>query len=317
MIIILVSLNELRIGPVAASMAAALAVAGVAACGSDDEAGSAKIAATTGVTAAITESVTGPDVEVEQIVPDGASPHDFELSAQDRQALEEADLVVANGAGLEAGIPLDELDAPTWELSDHAGELVRLEESEDEHAEEGEDEHGGSDPHVWMDPARVEAALPSLAEALGEADPDRADQYRGHARDYARRLRSLDGEIEGILAPIPDPDRELVTSHDSLGYLADRYGFEVAATAFPATGAEAEASAGRLHDVEEAVRRTGVPAVFAQEGDDPEALRLVAEQAGVEINTDLLVEAPSVAGSYEEMLRRDAELIADSLRDRR
>jgi hypothetical protein len=57
--------------------------------------------------------------------------------------------------------------------------------------------------------------------------------------------------------------------------------------------------------------------VFAQEGDDAEALRLVAEETGAEVEYGLLVESPGAAGSYEEMLRRDAELIADSLRPRR
>ena len=326
MILILVNLAPLKIRVVAASAAVAATATVLGACGSDDDRASTTVAATTGVTADIARSVAGPDAEVTQIVPDGASPHDFELSAQDRHTLEEADLVVANGSGLEAGIPLDELDTPTWELTEHTGGLAPLEEvegndhehAEDEeaHAEEEEDEHGG-DPHVWMDPTRVAAAAASLAVALGEADPAHADRYRARARDYARELRALDREIADEVAVVSPADRELVTSHDSLAYFADRYGFEVAATAFPATGAEAEASAARLRDVEQAVRDTGVPAVFAQDGDDPETLRLVAESTGVEVEYGLFVESPGAAGSYEEMLRRDAELIADSLRSHR
>ena len=329
MILILVNPALPKIRVAAASSALAAIAIALGACGSDDDGAETTVAATTGVTADIAASVAGPAAEVTQIVPDGASPHDFELSAQDRHTLEEADLVVANGSGLEAGIPLDELDAPTWELTEHAGELAPLEEveghehSEDEHSEEQADhteeegdEHGG-DPHVWMDPTRVAAAAGSLADALGEADPAHADGYRARARAYAGELRALDGEVADTVSAVAPADRELVTSHDSFAYFATRYGFDVAATAFPATGAEAEASAARLRDVEQAVRDTGVPAVFAQEGDDPEALRLVAEETGVEVEYGLLVESPGNAGSYEEMLRRDAELIARSLRARR
>jgi ABC-type Zn uptake system ZnuABC Zn-binding protein ZnuA len=164
-----------------------------------------------------------------------------------------------------------------------------------------------------MDPTRIARALPSLANALADLDPEHSDDYRARARSYAHRLDSLDAEIADTLAAVPASNRELVTSHDSLGYLADRYDLEVVATAFPATGAEAEATAARLQDVEETVRDSDVPAVFAQDGDDPEALRLVAEQTGVEIEYGLLVESPAAAGSYEEMLRRDAKLIAGSL----
>jgi zinc/manganese transport system substrate-binding protein len=298
MILILVTSALLRIIVAAALLAA---VAGITACGGSGSDGGQTIAATTGITADLAERVAGPDADVEQIVPDGASPHDYELSAQDRQKLEEADVVVANGAGLEAAIPLDEVDAPSWMLTDHAGELSPFEE-------------GGDDPHVWMDPTRVAEALPSLADVLADTDPDHADEYRRRAREYATELRDLDREMAHTLDTVPARDRGLVTSHDSLGYLADRYGYEVAATAFPSTGAEAEASAEQIHAVEAAVRESGVPAIFAQEGDDPETLRLVGEETGVEVEYGLLVESPSGAGSYQEMLRRDAELIADSLR---
>jgi zinc/manganese transport system substrate-binding protein len=273
-----------------------------AACGSDDDgsSGGANVVATTGIVADITAGVTGPDASVEQIVPNGSSPHDFQLSAQDRQELEQADLVIVGGAGLEAGIPIDDLDAPTWTLTDHVGELLPF-------------EGGGSDPHVWMNPARVADAVPSLADALAEVDPAHADAYRERAGAYATELRDLDSELSKALNDIPAANRELVTSHDSLSYFADRYRFDVVATAFPASGAEAGASASTIAEVEDAVRDSGVPTVFAGEEDDPETLRLVADETGVEIEENLLIESPGDAGSYEEMLRHDVGLIAAGL----
>jgi ABC-type Zn uptake system ZnuABC Zn-binding protein ZnuA len=164
-----------------------------------------------------------------------------------------------------------------------------------------------------MDPTRVIEALPSLATALGDADPEHADDYKRRAAEYAHELRSLDREMSKMLSAVPAANRELVTSHDALEYFADRYGFKVAATAFPATGAEAEVSAARLADVETAVRDTGVPAIFAQHGDDPEALRTVADETGVELDYDLDVESLGPSGSYAGMLRGDAQRIADGL----
>jgi zinc/manganese transport system substrate-binding protein len=286
----------------AAAIALALVV-GAAACGGDgDGEDGTQVVATTGILADIAGTVAGADAEVVQVIPDGADPHSFSLSAEDRLTLEEADLVVANGSGLEAGIPLEDAGAPTWTLTDHAGELLPFEEGSE-----------SEDPHVWMDPTRAAEALPSLADALAEADPGHASGYRGRAEAYARSLRSLDASLERTLAEVPPDNRELVTSHDALAYFAQRYGFDVIATAFPASGAEGEASAATLGEVENAVRESGVPAIFAQEGDDPEVLNLVASETGVELNYGLLVESPGPAGSYEEMLRRDADLIAKSL----
>jgi zinc/manganese transport system substrate-binding protein len=279
-------------------LAAACLVLG--ACGDDDNSeGGVEIVATTGIAADLAADLA-PGAEVAQLVPDSASPHDFELSAEDRQTLEEADLVVAIGAGLESGVPLDDVSAPVWELTANAGELLPFEE-------------GGADPHVWMDPTRVAAALPSLVQALASAEPEDAGAYRRAAREYAAELRRLDRELRRTLSPIAPADRELVTSHDSLAYFADRYGFDVVATAFPASGPEGEASAARLVELADAVHEAGVAAVFAQQEDDPEALRLVAEETGVEIEEDLLIESPGPAGTYGEMLRRDAELIAAAL----
>lgn len=288
---------------------ALLATAAVVAtgCGSDDDdSGRPSVAATTGLLADVTEQLAGDDIEVVQVIPDSSSPHDFQLSAQDRAEIEDADLLVHNGASLEEGIPVDEIDVPQFALTDNVGELLPLEEGE-------EDDQGGDDPHVWMDPSRTAQALPALADALAEADPDNADAYRKRADAYADELNAVDAEVEQTLAAIPDSDRELVTSHDALGYFADRYGFTVVATPFSASGPDAEASAEAIQEVEDAIAESGVPTVFAEEDDDPEVLRLIADRAGVEIIEDLHVEAPGSAESYLEMLRRNGELIATGL----
>jgi zinc/manganese transport system substrate-binding protein len=294
-IILIMVLRARRLLPVGL-----LILPGLAACGSDAGEEGIQVIATSGIVAELAERVAGGDAEVVQLVPDGASPHDFELSAEDRQTLEQADLIAYNGAGLEAGIPVEEADAPTWALADNARELLPFEE-------------GGEDPHVWMDPTRTAAALDSLAVALGEADPDAAADYRERAREYAADLRDLDRELDDTLASVAPGNRELVTSHDSLGYFAERYGFEVLATPFPASGPEAEASPAQLADVIEAIEESDVPAVFAADEDDPEVLTQIAEQTGVEVVAELLVESTGDAGSYEEMLRRDAELISAGL----
>jgi ABC-type Zn uptake system ZnuABC Zn-binding protein ZnuA len=276
----------------------------LAGCGSDDPQGGADVVATTGILADITRQVAGPDAAVGQLIPDGSDPHSFSLSAKDRLRLDDAGLVVANGAGLEAGIPIDESAAPVWNLADHVGELRPPSDGDDP---------GGLDPHVWMDPNRVIAALPSLAAALGEADPAHAAAYRRRAAAYTRELLALDREIATILATVPPDQRELVTSHDALEYFAAGYGFEVAATAFPTTGTEAEVSATRLADADAAVRDTGVATIFAQQGDDPEALRTVADETGVALDYDLHVESLGPSGSYAGMLRDDAQQIAAGL----
>jgi zinc/manganese transport system substrate-binding protein len=279
-------------------VALSILAAGIAGCGSDENGDGPTVAVTTGIWADVIEAIAGEDASVEQIIPDGTSPHDFQLSARDRAEIEDSGLLVYNGADLEAGIPIEDLDATAFAMTDHAGQLRP------------------SDPHVWMDPARVAEAVPALADELAKADPDQADGYRERAAGYVRELETLDREIRSTLAAIPAANRQLVTSHDALGYFADRYAFRVIATPFPASGPQSEASAQTIAEVEEAIRTSGVPTVFAQDTDNPEVLEGIAARTGVRIETGLPVEAPGEAGSYLEMLRRDAELIGAGLAPR-
>jgi zinc/manganese transport system substrate-binding protein len=290
------------------------AVAAIAGCGSSNGSDGPTIAATTGIWADVTAQVAGPDATVDQVIPNGTSPHEFQLSAKDRAQIENSLLLVYNGADLEAGIPIDEIDVPKFAVADHVGPLEHFRPAgSQEHPTGEEEEEGGDDPHVWMDPTRVAAALPALADALAEADPDHAAGYRARARAYAGKLQALDAEMRTTLDAVPPPDRKLVTSHDALGYFADHFGFQVIATPFPATGPEAEASAETVSEVEDAIRDSRVPTVFAQETDNPEVLEGIADRTGVHIEKDLPVEAPGDAGTYIGMLRRDAQLIAAGL----
>lgn len=266
--------------------ALALVVTG---CGNDDE-GGVEVLATTAIAADIVSAVAGSDAQVDALLAGSASPHGYGASAKDRARLEEADRVVAWGAGLESGLPLDDLDDEPLELA--AGER---------------------DPHVWMDPTRVAAALPRVADALAEADPGNAEAYRRRAAAYADELDRLDRELRRTLADVPEERRKLVTSHDSLGHFARRYGFQFVGAPF-GLAPEAEPSAETVSDLIERVEAESVPAVFAEDTDDPELMRQIADAAGVAVVDDLLIEGfAGDVGGYQEMLRHDARRIAEAL----
>ena len=259
----------------------------LAGCGREDEDG-ATVVATTAIAADIARHVAGPDADVEQLLPGDASPHGYSASARDRADLEDAELVVSWGSDLEEGLPLDDLDP---------FELVQ----------------GTDDPHIWMNPRLIADAVPRLADALSESDPDHADGYRDRARDYAQHLRELDARIELILEPIPIANRKLVSSHDSLGHFAKRYDFEFVGAPFGLTP-ESEPNAQTVADLIDDIKRERVPAVFADETADSALMERIADAAGVEVVDDLLVEGfGGEAEGYEEMLLLDARRIAEAL----
>ncbi len=289
-------MKRLALGSVFAMVIALFFAAGCGrSAGVDD-----RVVATTSILAEITQRVAGPRIEVQQLVPDGASPHDFQLSAKERALVNDADLVVANGGGLEAGLSLDSLAEPPYELIDHVGPLISA------------TPDGQADPHVWMNPDRVAAALPSIADALTKVDPEGAAGYETRADRYARELTDLGVRMSKLLARVPAGNRELVTSHDSLAYFAQRFEFEVLAAPFPPSGPEADASAASVDEVERTIERSQVPAVFPEADSSPAILRRIAERTGVDVILGVRVESPGPDG-YAAMLLNDARLIAGGL----
>jgi zinc/manganese transport system substrate-binding protein len=257
-------------------------------CGNESSDG-VDVVATNTITADITQHIAGPDANVETLLPESASPHSYAASAKDRARLEEADLVVAWDSSLETGLSLGELD-----------NLVEL-------------ATGVDNPHIWMNPKLVARSLGMLTAALAEADPDHTDAYRRRAAAYEDELARLDRQVRRVLAPIPPERRKLVSSHDSLGHFVDRYDFEFVGAPF-GTVPESEVSAETVADLIDRVEREKVPAVFAEDTDDPELMKQIADEAGVDVVDDLLTEGfGGRVDSYEDMLLYDARRIRGAL----
>jgi zinc/manganese transport system substrate-binding protein len=286
-----------------------------AACGGDDSSdgpSSGSIVATTSIWADITghlacdvDPVTGEAMpaEVTALVPAGGDPHAFEPSLRDREVLEDADVVVMNGGGLEASVE----DAIASAESDGAIVIRAV-----DHVSLLD----GADPHVWMDPMQVRAVLPALADALVAAGADPATVTTCRAA-YDDRLVALDAEITETLRPLSPEQRQLVTSHEALAYFADRYGFTIVGAVIPGGSSLGESNAADLHQLAQLVESTGVRTVFAEEQHSAEDLEALANEVGdvaiVSLHTDALGEDGTGAETYVGLLRTDAALIAEGL----
>lgn len=273
------------------------------------EAGSARsprVVTTTAILGDVTRELVGDTTRVEVLMEAGTDPHGFEPSPAQVRALHGADLVVANGLGLEESM------ADLLEDVGSAGvRVVRVAEEAEPLSRAG----GSPDPHVWLDPVRMLTVVEVLAGELGRAIPS-ADGRIGQAADaYGRELRGLDRRIEAALESVPPARRRVVTTHDALGYLAARYGLEVVAV----VGASHGGAAGRdLADAVAAIREAAVPAVLTGTPGSPELADAVAAEVGPEVavvalHTDTLGPPGSGAGTYRGMMDLNARRIAQAL----
>jgi zinc/manganese transport system substrate-binding protein len=316
------------VGVVVVAVVTAL-VAGCSGSGSgSDEQGSPRIVVTTTILGDLVSQVVGDDADVEVLMPPGADPHDYEPSAAQAASVREADLVVANGLGLEARL-LDTLEAAEADgvrVLQVAPQLdpVPFEDGggADDH-DHGDDEHDheGDDPHVWLDPDRMAEAAGLVAGEIADATGlDRAALDERGAT-YAAAARRAAEEADGILATVPADQRVLVTNHDALGYFARRFDLQLVGVAIPGGSTLAEPSAGELAELAELVRDEGVRAVFSETIVPARVLDALAREAGsdvavVELYTDSLGEPGSPAATYPGMIVEDARRVADGLTGR-
>ena len=189
--------------------------------------GRAHIVVTTNILGDVVQELVGDAAEVEVIMPPGSNPHDFAPSAQQAAAFRDADVVVVNGLGFEAGL-VDTIDA----AEEDGVEVVTATDAVDvlPLAEQAE----GNDPHFFTDPVRMHAAAEHIASELARlVDGLDTPAFQGRVDAYVAALDELDADVEAILAVVPDDRRTLVTNHEVFGYLADRYGFEVLGAIVP------------------------------------------------------------------------------------
>ena len=215
-------------------------------------------------------------VTVTTLTKPGGEPHDLELTPGDVAEVSEVDLVVYL-AGFQPSVD----DAVTQAEPDHvfdaaaSADLARTF-TPIEDGEEHDDEAGSIDPHFWLDPVRYAAVAGALGTAFGEIDPDNAQEYAANATAFADRLDALDGEFSSALAACTQ--KNLVTSHNAFGYLAERYGFEQ--LGITGLTPEDDPSASSLAVVSDFVRDNDVATIYFETLVDPSVAEAVAAETG-------------------------------------
>ena len=183
-------------------------------------------------------------------------------------------------------------------------------EGEDEHEGHG---HGIHDPHFWFDPLRVKLVVSDIAVRLSTLDPDRGDAYRANASAYNARLDELHAWTENQVGVVSEERRLLVTSHDSLGYFACLYGFEVVGVVMGTT-TEVEPSASDLAGLSHALEEFRVPAVFGETTVSESLADAVATEAGAKLVRLYSGSLGTGAETYIEMVRTNVERIVEALK---
>lgn len=239
--------------------------------------------------AELAERIGGDRVDVTDLTPPGAEPHDLELTSDDIDAVDDADLMFFLGGGFQPGLE---------EAARRAGKAVDLLKPDDD----------DDDPHIWLDPMRYAEAASVVERELMAVDPAGEAGYEQRGAAFRDELAALHKEFEAGLADCRR--REIVTAHAAFGHLARRYHL----VQEPITGIspEAEPDPDRLADLVDLVKQKGVTTVFTERLVSPRVAKALAREAGVNVAVLDPLEGRLDTG-YADAMRQNLAVLRSAL----
>ncbi len=288
----------------------------VAGCGGGDSSSTSdrpSVVVTYSILGAVVADVVGEAADVTVLMPNGSDPHEWQPSAKDIENVQNADLVVTNGLGLEAGLD-DVLQQATddnvkiFVATDH---ITPRRVGEGEGADPADEDQavGAQDPHIWTDPAVMAEVVEALSEVLSAMNIEVSEQ----AAKVSEDLLTLDRNIDESFMGIQDNDRKLVTGHESLGYFARRYNLSLIGAIIPNLSSTAEVSAADMTSLKEKISEQGVRVIFTELGTSSDVADSLASDAGVRV-VELSTHVLPNDGTYKSFMTELASTILTAIK---
>jgi zinc transport system substrate-binding protein len=250
----------------------------LSACSSDGDTqptGSLEVITTIYPVTYFSERVGGDLVKVTSLIRPGIEAHDFEPTPGDIRAISAADVLVYVNPAFEQWISAA-VDASGGDVI--VAETAPDAQSTDSATDDGHD-HGGIDPHVWLDPLEAIEQVRVIETAFARADPYGADVYRQNADALVAELEQLDREFTAGLSSCTLD--EIVVSHEAYGHLAERYELHQAALA--GLSAEFESTPQKISAVISEMRARGIEYILQEPIVSDALAKTVAAESGAVI----------------------------------
>ena len=289
-----------------------------------------KIMTSTPILADWVNQITDNQPAVKSIMPYGVDPHSYTPGAKDIADIAELDLIFTVGPNYEAKSFSKFLENHPEIKEVHLIDYISPIENEDhddhdehgkkdDHDDDDHDEHhdhGTYDPHFWFDPTRVIFAINKITEELSLLNPEDANKYQTRASEYTAELENLDAYIKESLSTIPKDHRNLMTVHESLGYLANRYDLNLVHAVIPNLDSSTGISPQNLVDAIKIIQENDIHALFLENETPEKTANTVAHETGIKIVTGLNVETlPDSSVTYIDFMKNNIQLIVENLVD--
>ena len=278
------------------------ATAALPACGGGaaTSGGPLHVLATTTLLASLASDVGRGRADVTSLMPVGASPETYQPAPADMVRVQQAGLIVENGAGLEAWLaPMLRSGAKQTPIVNCSDGLTIV----------------AANPHLWLDPVYARHYVGAMRDGMVAADPAGAATYRANAAALDARLAALTVRIRRQLATIAPANRNMIVFHTAWLYYNRRFGLNTLGAIEEVPGSEP--SAAHLAQLIDLARAAHVRAIFAEPEYNANLVNAVARSAGIPhvamLYDDSVGTSPQTR-DYISMLETDTTTIVNALR---
>lgn len=216
--------------------------------------------------------------EVTSLIPVGIEPHDWEPTAQNVVAVQDADMFIFNGAGLE-GRWITQLQSEFKVDTSKGIQLLQSGEHEgEEEAQEQQSvlqETASSDPHIWLDPVLAKHQIEVIRDAFINLDPENTSYYRDNAARYISELESLDTSVRSQLLSNCTL-KDFISFHDAFSYFANRYG--LIQHSIHGVSPEGEILPQKITEVKGLATQLGIDTIYSEDLVDPRLATVIANE---------------------------------------
>ena len=234
-------------------------------------------------------------VEVTLLLPPGAEAHTFEPKPSDIQKINNADMFLYVGAGMEpwAHDIVEGTNNKKLTLLDASSKVTLLKSEEHEHEEHGheaeeeheteleeheeEHNHGEYDPHIWLDFENDQKIVNAIADSLSQKDPANKDFYLKNAQEYNAKLAKLHTDYISSLSNCKQ--KEFISGgHNAFSYLAHKYGLETI-SAF-GISPDSEPTPQKIKEIVDLTKEHGIKYIYFEKLINPKMAETIASEAG-------------------------------------
>jgi zinc transport system substrate-binding protein len=248
------------------------------------------------------KNIAGDIANVENLLPNGAEPHDYSFGPSDIKKVSKAQIIIKNGLSLETW--LDKLLASAEENSAAIGRELFVVDSSS-----GIDVID-NDPHIWLSPKRAVVQVKNIRDALIRLDTVNAEVYSRNAALYINRLQTLSNDITFTVGTFKR--REFVAFHSAFKYFADDYGLDQAAVIQESPGITSSPTG--IAEVIDIIRERDIKAIFSEPGSSHKIVNAIAGDLGLEVHALDTLETGSLSKDwYENKMRANLEVLRTAL----